>query len=84
MASTSGSQNNEKSTQNSFDQATLTEAINIYKTYCLLHDNKIAKKPIGVAINPKTYRGQLLFIPTPALLPEECFVPIKQIEKAIL
>jgi hypothetical protein len=57
----------------------LKAAGQIYKTYCRLH-TKLNKTPKGVAIDPKTYRGQLLFSPSPILLPGENFIPLEQLE----
>ncbi|MBR8829108.1 MAG: hypothetical protein DSM107014_14620 [Gomphosphaeria aponina SAG 52.96 = DSM 107014] len=51
----------------------------IYQTYCYFH-SKLTRDPIGVAIDPKTYRGQLLFTKIPILLPGECFVPLSQLD----
>ena len=83
LASTPGqADNNTKDPNPSFDNELLKAARHIYKTYCSLHPN-LVKKPLGVAINPKTHRGQLVFSNKPILLPEECFVPLKQIENEI-
>jgi len=61
------------------DQALYSAARKIYQTYCYLH-KKLNRDPIGVAINPKTYRGQLVFTKKPILLPGERFVPLNQLE----
>ncbi len=53
----------------------LKSAQRIYQTYCNLH-KKLSKQPIGVAIDPKTHRGQLLFNKNPILLYGECFVSV--------
>ncbi len=87
MTTTSGQpnyqgDNNQKYLLNSLDSTLIKAAKGIYQTYCTLH-GKLAKKPIGVAIDPKTHRGQLVFSGTPVLLPGEQFVPIKQIENEV-
>jgi hypothetical protein len=61
------------------DPTLLRAARRIYRTYCALN-NKINKRPFGVAVNRDNHRGQLIFNNKPILLPGECFVPIKQIE----
>jgi hypothetical protein len=57
----------------------LRAARQIYRTYCQLH-SRLNKTPIGVAIDGKTHRGQLLFTKRPILLPGERFVSLKQLE----
>ena len=81
MVSTPGADNNKKKVETELDPVLLQEARKIYQTYCLLHNNRLEKRPVGVAIDPKTYRGQLVFGNSPVLLPEECFISLKQIEK---
>lgn len=61
------------------DPNMLKSARNIYHTYIHFHV-KLTKSPIGVAIDRKTLRGQLLFTKRPILLPWENFIPISQIE----
>ncbi|MBD2392667.1 hypothetical protein H6G11_00150 [Cyanobacterium aponinum FACHB-4101] len=61
------------------DPNLLKSAREIYNTYRYFHV-KLSKPPIGVAINRKTHRGQLLFTKRPILLPWENFIPIHQIE----
>ena len=51
----------------------------IYLNYYRLHGQN-TKTPIGVAVDEKTYRGQLLFTKVPILLPGECFIPITDIK----
>lgn len=51
----------------------------IYRTYVETHGHR--QMPIGVAIDRYTYRGQPIFGVQPILLPHECFVPLKEIEK---
>jgi hypothetical protein len=38
---------------------------------------------MGVAIDRFTYRGKLIFRAKPILLPQECFVPLSQLEAEI-
>lgn len=61
------------------DPTLLRAARRIYRTYCALN-NKVTKRPSGVAIHRENHRGQLIFNSKPILLPGECFVSIKQIE----
>jgi hypothetical protein len=51
----------------------------IYQTYIETHGNRL--NPIGVAIDRYTYRGQPIFGVQPILLPHECFVSIKEIDR---
>jgi hypothetical protein len=56
----------------------LRAARNIYQAYVETHGSQ--QRPLGVAIDRYTYRGQLIFSGQPILLPQECFVPINDIE----
>jgi hypothetical protein len=67
-----------ESTQNQLNPEIVAAAERIYHTYYSLH-GQITKSPIGVALDAKTYRGQLLFTKIPILLPGECFIPIDQL-----
>lgn len=53
-------------------------ARSIYQAYIDTHGNR--QRPLGVALDRYTYRGQLIFASQPILLPHECFVPIQEIE----
>jgi hypothetical protein len=64
------------------DPGLLKAARNIYRTYCRLH-TKLKKNPMGVAIDRKTHRGQLLFSHSPILLPGENFIPLEQLDSEI-
>ncbi len=64
------------------DPIILQAAQRIYYTYCKLHV-QLKRTPIGVAIDPKTNKGQLLFTKRPILLPGEFFVPLNQLEANI-
>ncbi len=64
------------------DPTLLRAAQRIYRTYCMLHPRN-PKRPYGIAIHRKSYRGQLIFRHNPVLLPGECFVPTKQQEVEI-
>lgn len=57
----------------------LRAAHNIYQAYIDAHGSR--QRPLGVALDRYTYRGQLIFTGQPILLPHECFVPIRDIEK---
>ena len=57
-------------------------ASKIYYTYCEVHP-EIVGKATGVAISRVTYRGKVIFTQYPVLLPQECFIPLNQIESYI-
>lgn len=40
----------------------------------------MAQQASGVAINRGNHRGKVIFTLQPVLLPQECFVPLSQIE----
>jgi hypothetical protein len=61
------------------DPRLIQAARQIYQTYYEVHPDRSAR-PIGVAIDRHSYRGQLIFGNKPVLLPRECFVPLQQIE----
>ncbi|TAE60137.1 MAG: hypothetical protein EAZ87_06905 [Nostocales cyanobacterium] len=61
------------------DPAVIRAAGQIYYTYCEVHP-EIAGQPSGVAISRLTYRGKVIFTQHPVLLPQECFIPLQQIE----
>jgi hypothetical protein len=61
------------------DPALIRAAGQIYYTHCEVHP-EIAGQPSGVAINYVTHRGKVIFTQQPVLLPQECFVPLSQIE----
>jgi hypothetical protein len=61
------------------DPVLLRAAKRIYRTYFALH-SKVTKRPLGVAIDQETHRGQLIFKNRAILLPGECFVSLKQLE----
>jgi hypothetical protein len=61
------------------DANLLQAARYIYRTYYEVHPDEV-QRPIGVAIDRFSYRGQLIFTRKPILLPQECFVPLSQIE----
>ena len=64
------------------DTALIRAAGQIYHTYCEVHP-EITGQASGVAIHRRSHRGKVIFIHNPALLPEECFVPINQIESCL-
>jgi len=61
------------------DPALLIAARQIYLTYYEVHPD-LMQPPIGVAIDRYSHRGKLIFGSKPILLPQECFVPIEQLE----
>lgn len=61
------------------DTAVIRAAGQIYYTYCEVHP-EIAGQPSGVAISRLTHRGKVIFTQQPVLLPQECFIPLQQIE----
>ncbi|MEA5506471.1 hypothetical protein VB735_25860 [Halotia wernerae UHCC 0503] len=64
------------------DPALIRAAGQIYYTHCEVHP-EIAGQSSGVAINRITHRGKVIFTNQPVLLPQECFVPLNQIESHI-
>lgn len=61
------------------DPNLLQAAQQIYRDYYEVHPEQI-QRPIGVAIDRTTYRGQLIFGRKPILLPHECFLPMTQVD----
>jgi hypothetical protein len=61
------------------DPTVIRAASHIYYTYCEVHP-EIVGKATGVAISRVTHRGKVVFTKYPVLLPQECFVPLNQIE----
>jgi len=61
------------------DPGVVAAARRIYETHYRLH-GRVSKTPIGVAVDAKTYRGQLLFTKAPILLPGEYFIPMQEIK----
>ncbi|MEO1520339.1 MAG: hypothetical protein AAFU78_06130 [Cyanobacteria bacterium J06633_2] len=53
----------------------------IYQRYCSIYTPTMPK-PVGVAIDPVSHRGQLVFTDCPVLLPQERFIPIHLLEAA--
>lgn len=61
------------------DPGILRSARQIYHTYYEVHP-KITQRPLGIAIHRFTHRGKLIFSGKPILLPQECFIPLNQLE----
>ncbi|PSB05121.1 hypothetical protein [Merismopedia glauca] len=61
------------------DPTVIRAARQIYRTFIEIYPNR-SQQPTGVVINRFTYRGKLIFSAKPILLPDECFVPLNQIE----
>ncbi|MGB3513990.1 MAG: hypothetical protein WBA93_33240 [Microcoleaceae cyanobacterium] len=57
-------------------------ATRLYYAYLETHADQV-RRPIGVAINPVSYRAGLIFSHQPVLLPGEFFVPVELIESKI-
>ncbi|ELS00960.1 hypothetical protein Xen7305DRAFT_00006610 [Xenococcus sp. PCC 7305] len=64
------------------DPILIQSAKRIYRTYC---DSRaqVGRKPLGVALNKETLKGQLIFGERPILLPGECFININQMEAEV-
>ncbi len=69
----------EEANQQTKKSEIITAARKIYDTYYSLH-GPTNRTPIGVALDKKTYRGQLLFTKAPILLPGEYFIPVNELE----
>jgi hypothetical protein len=61
------------------DPGLLQSARDIYRSYYEVHPDE-TRRPIGLAIDRYTHRGKLIFGVKPVLLPQECFIPLDQIE----
>jgi hypothetical protein len=64
------------------DPNLIQAARQIYRVYYEVHPDEV-QRPLGIAIDRFTYRGQLIFTRKPVLLPQECFVPLNQIESEL-
>jgi len=55
------------------------------KIYRIYSDSRsqITRKPLGVALNKETLKGQLIFGERPILLPGECFINMNQMEAEV-
>jgi hypothetical protein len=63
------------------DPALLQAARRIYQTYMEVHP-EVTEEPLGIAIDRYSYRGKLIFVRMPALLPQETFVPFERFDRA--
>ena len=61
------------------DPTLIRSAGKIYYTYCEAHPEIIGQAS-GVAISRVTHRGKVIFTKYPVLLPQECFIPLNQLE----
>lgn len=61
------------------DPSLLRAARKIYRAYQEVHPEQ-SQRPLGVALDRFTYRGQLIFSDKPILLPDESFVPFEEME----
>lgn len=64
------------------DSSVIQAAKKIYLAYANIHAATMTR-PLGVAINPVSYWGKLIFQRKPILLPGEYFIPLEQIESQI-
>jgi hypothetical protein len=62
------------------DPVLLQVARDLYRSYYEAHKEQ-AERPLGVAVDPKTYRAQIIRSCKPILLPTETFVPTKYLEE---
>lgn len=70
---------NEESMTLWLDPVLLQVARDLHRSYYEAHKQQ-AERPLGVAVDPKTYRAQVICSCKPILLPTETFVPIKYLE----
>ncbi|WP_413164576.1 hypothetical protein ACL6C3_01320 [Capilliphycus salinus ALCB114379] len=71
-----------QSDQSWLDADLLRVAREIYHAYLRVHVRQM-RRPSGVVIHPKTYRGLLVFSSRPILLPQERFIPIDYIDSEL-
>lgn len=64
------------------DPILIQSAKKIYRTYSNSR-SQVERKPLGVALNKETLKGQLIFGERPILLPGECFIKMNQMEPEI-
>ncbi|MGF1494121.1 MAG: hypothetical protein ACFBSC_17045 [Microcoleaceae cyanobacterium] len=64
------------------DPVALRAAKQLYLSYLQIHARQM-RRPLGVAIDPATCRGILLFSKRAVLLPGESFIPFEQLEAEI-
>ncbi|MCM1983083.1 hypothetical protein [Lyngbya confervoides] len=53
-------------------------ALEVYRNYYQTHGNE-AMAPLGVVVDQRNLRGQLIFTGKPILLPYDCFIPSEQL-----
>jgi hypothetical protein len=63
-----------------FEPALIQAARKIYRTYMEVHP-EVTEEPLGVAIDRYSYRGKLIFVRMPALLPQETFIPFELFDR---
>ena len=64
------------------DPSILRAARHIYRLYNQAH-HQSPKQPLGVAIDPESYRGHIILGRKPILLPREKFVSRQKIEAQV-
>lgn len=57
----------------------LREARKIYRAYFVAHPHT-EQRPVGVVLNRRSGRGDVVFAVRPVLLPQEFFVPLDQLQ----
>jgi hypothetical protein len=67
----------------SFPEPKILQAAQIIYRYHLRVHAAIMEPPLGVIINRNNLRGQIVFSVKPILLPDECFIPLAQMEASI-
>ncbi len=60
----------------------LRAARSLYQSYLQVHSRQM-RRPLGIVIHPKSYRGVLIFSARPILLPGERFIPLEKIESEL-
>lgn len=54
----------------------------LYQDYCRIHRDRY-QRPLGIVVNRRSWRTVLIFKRIPAVLPQEYFVPLEQIESGL-
>jgi hypothetical protein len=63
-----------------FEPSLIQAAHKIYRTYMEVHP-EVTDEPLGIAIDRYSYRGKLIFVRMPALLPQETFIPFERFDR---
>ncbi|MEB3273610.1 MAG: hypothetical protein ACO4CG_10585 [Prochlorothrix sp.] len=65
------------------DPSLLRAARHLYRQFYEVHPD-VVDRPMGIAINRYNYRGKLIFGKRPILLPQECLIPLEQIQSELV